>query len=247
MYAPACPANTGLECDTGKLPDDYGVAARGSIKMLLTVDVKGARTGKFQSVWQSTSGAWGRRVRAQNRAAVFTTLFSLAISGCGGATNERSALPQNDNGGGGTYTSQWTAGIIDRPQLVAHPTTLVAVRTGAHKGFDRIVFEFDEYLPGYHTEYIDQPVRKCGSGSVTPVAGDGWLELRMYPAKAHTEEGLPTVAERERMLNHPVLAELELTCDFEAVVTWVFGVESPNRYQVSELSSPPRLVIDIRQ
>ncbi|NWO06361.1 MAG: hypothetical protein HLX50_11885 [Alteromonadaceae bacterium] len=109
-----------------------------------------------------------------------------------------------------------------------------------------MVFEFDERVPGYHIEYIDKPVRKCGSGKVAPVAGDGWLEVRMYPAKAHTEEWQPTVTDRKRMPDLPVLSELELTCDFEAVVTWVFGVESPNRYQVRELSSPPRLVVDLR-
>ncbi|MGM0449614.1 MAG: AMIN-like domain-containing (lipo)protein, partial [Pseudomonadota bacterium] len=138
------------------------------------------------------------------------------------------------------------AGIIDRPHSDTPASTLVAVRTATHDGFDRVIFEFDESLPGYHTEYINQPVRKCGSGKVAPMAGDGWLEVRMDPAKAHTSEGQSTVAERERILNLPVLSELELTCDFEAVVTWVFGVESPNRYQIRELSDPPRLVIDIK-
>ncbi|MCW8193709.1 hypothetical protein F6455_02785 [Proteobacteria bacterium 005FR1] len=142
--------------------------------------------------------------------------------------------------------SEWTAEIIDRPQSDAPAVTLVAVRTGTHEGFDRVVFEFDERIPGYHFEYIDQPVRKCGSGMVAPLAGDGWLEVRMYPANAHTEEGQPTVAERERMPKLPVLLELELTCDFEAVVTWVLGLESPNRFQARELSNPPRLVVDVR-
>ena len=68
----------------------------------------------------------------------------------------------------------------------------------------------------------------------------------MSPANAHTEEGRPTVAERERTPSLPVLSELELTCDFEAVVTWVLGVGSPNRYQVREMNSPPRLVVDVR-
>ena len=160
----------------------------------------------------------------------------LAMAGCGVAVDERAVA----------RVSEWTAGIIDRPRSDAPAATLVAVRTGAHDGFDRVVFEFEERVPGYHTEYIDQPVRKCGSGKVTQVAGDGWLEVRMYPANAHTEKGRPTVAERERRPTLPVLAELELTCDFEAVVTWVFGVESPNRYQVRELASPPRLVVDVR-
>ena len=174
--------------------------------------------------------------RSLHRAVVLVAIVCVAVAGCGGAVDERDTV----------QTLEWTAGIIDRPQLDAPAATLVAVRSGAHDGFDRIVFEFDERVPGYHTEYIDRPVRKCGSGKVTQMAGDGWLEVRMSLANAHTREGRSTVAERERIVNLPVLSELELTCDFEAVVTWVFGLESPNRYQVHELNSPPRLVVDVR-
>jgi hypothetical protein len=176
--------------------------------------------------------------------AAFAAIICLAAAGCGTA-NERIDSQANAEADI-AYASAWTAGIIDQPQLNAPAAMLIAVRTAAHDGFDRIVFEFDERIPGYHIEYIDKPVRKCGSGDVTPVAGDGWLEVRLYPANAHTEEGRPTVAERERMPNLIVLSELELTCDFEAVVTWVLGIESPNPYQVRELHSPPRLVVDVR-
>jgi hypothetical protein len=185
------------------------------------------------------------RIRSKFRPpAAFAATLCLAIAGCGAAPERIEA--QADAEPDVVYASEWTIGIIDRPQPNALASMLVAVRTGAHDGFDRIVFEFDERVPGYHVEYIDKPVRKCGSGDVTPVAGDAWLEVRMYPANAHTEEGRPTVAERERMPNLVVLSELELTCDFEAVVAWVFGVESPNQYQVRELHSPPRLVVDVQ-
>lgn len=127
------------------------------------------------------------------------------------------------------------------------PIVLQAVRTAAHPGFDRVVFEFDaSALPGYHIEYIDRPVRQCGSGDPVEMAGDGWLEVRMSPAYAHTETGKPTVAERERLPDLPVLRELESTCDFEAVVTWVLGVASPNAYRVLELADPPRLAVDVQ-
>lgn len=185
-------------------------------------------------------------MRIRHHAAAVTAALCLAVAGCGGAAHERDHSPQADAERSVAYASEWTAGIIDRPQLDAPVATLVAVRTGTHDGFDRVVFEFDERVPGYHIEYIDQPVRKCGSGNVTQMAGDGWLEIRMSPVNAHTEEGRPTVVERERMPNLRVLSELELTCDFEAVVTWVLGVESPNRYQVRELSSPPRLVVNVQ-
>jgi hypothetical protein len=55
-----------------------------------------------------------------------------------------------------------------------------------------------------------------------------------------------TVAERERKPALPVLQELELTCDFEADVTWVLGVRTPNKYRVMELQGPTRLVVDVQ-
>ncbi len=67
----------------------------------------------------------------------------------------------------------------------------------------------------------------------------------MSPLNAHTEEGQPTIAFREQALQLPVVRELERTCDFEAVTTWVIGVGSPNAYRVQELHDPPRLVVDI--
>jgi hypothetical protein len=183
-----------------------------------------------------------RRIRYQ----AVVIAACLAVTGCGGTMTGKAPSPQLDEEQSPVPAPEWTAGIIDRPRSDRPAASLVAVRTGSHEGFDQVVFEFDERVPGYHTEYIDQPVRKCGSGKTTHLAGDGWLEVRMSPVNAHTEEGHPTVADRERMPNLPVLSELELTCDFEAVVTWVFGVESPNRYQVLELTSPPRLVVKIR-
>lgn len=140
-----------------------------------------------------------------------------------------------------------TAGIISKRYEVREAALLVDVRTGRHDGFDRIVFEFKgTELPGYYIEYIDKPVRSCGSGEVVPLAGNGWLQIRFEPANAHTEEGKPTLNFRELVPKLPVVLELRSTCDFEAHVEWVAGVTSPNRYRVLELSSPTRLVVDVK-
>lgn len=140
-----------------------------------------------------------------------------------------------------------TAGIVDKQRPDARVAVLRDVRAASQEGFDRVVFEFEgSEIPGYHVEYVDRPVRQCGSGEPEEVAGDGWLEVRLIPAQAHTEEGQPTVGERERHLSLPVLKELQSTCDFEAHVTWVLGVASPNRYRVLELSNPARLIVDVR-
>lgn len=137
-----------------------------------------------------------------------------------------------------------TAGIVtvDKTQKTH---ILKDVRAGKHPGFDRVVFEFERGVPGHHLEYVDHPVRDCGSGDAIPVAGDGWLEVRMTPADAHTEKGKPTVQHREFAPNLPVVREVQRTCDFEAIVTYVLGTSTPNRYRVLELEKPARLIVDI--
>jgi hypothetical protein len=137
-----------------------------------------------------------------------------------------------------------TIGIVE-VKREGQTATLHAVRAARAEGFDRVVFEFREHVPGYHLEYIDKPVVDCGAGDVKPIEGDGWLEVRFYPADAHTEAGEPTVRERELKPALRIVREIERTCDFEAVVTWVIGTASPNRYRAFELASPPRLVVDI--
>jgi hypothetical protein len=155
-------------------------------------------------------------------------------------------------GGGSGQTSDagaagWTAGETVRPRPGSYPARQVGLRAARHDGFERVVFEFEEgRLPGYHIEYVDRPIRQCGSGDAVAVAGDGWLEVRFEPAYAHTEEGRPTITARSQRPNLPNLKQLELTCDFEAHVTWVLGVGSPNRYRVLELRDPARLVVDVR-
>lgn len=141
----------------------------------------------------------------------------------------------------------WTAGTTRRTREGAHPALVRAIRTARNAGWDRVVFEFEGgRVPGYHVEYVDRPVRRCGSGDETAVAGEAWLQVSLTPAHAHTEAGRATVRERERKLSLGVLRELEMTCDFEADVTVVLGVARPNRYRVMELSGPARLVVDVR-
>ena len=141
---------------------------------------------------------------------------------------------------------EWTAGLVDVKRSGFAPVTLREVRTARNEGFDRLVLQFDGgQLPGYHVEYVDKPVIKCGSGDPTEVAGQGWLQIRVQPAQAH-EGAQVTVAERERKPGLPLVQELELTCDFEGEVTWVLGVKSPNKYRVMELKGPTRLVVDVQ-
>lgn len=142
---------------------------------------------------------------------------------------------------------EWTAGDRAVPRPNAGIATLRDVRMGVNQGFDRVVLDFGAgAVPGYRIGYVDRPVRQCGSGDVTPVAGDAWLLITLNATQAHDDNGRATVQGRERRVSMPVIREMEFICDFEAEVQIVIGVASPNRYRVMELASPGRLTIDIQ-
>lgn len=184
------------------------------------------------------------------------------------ALNDYNHSPNNANGAGNNSNSfnnnadkttgaetnendeaefEGTAGIVDKKYNINDAAILKEVRTARHTNYDRVVFEFaGAELPGYHVEYVDKPVRACGSGNVVSLAGDGWLEIRFQHALAHNEQGELTVKNTERTPNLPIIKELKQTCDFEADVTWVSGVSSPNKYRVLELKNPTRLAVDIK-
>lgn len=176
------------------------------------------------------------------------TARSEAGSAAGRSAEELSQAPPAADAAGDTLRGDWTAGILEVRNAASGVVTLSVMRTATHESFDRFVLEFQgDELPDYHVEYIDRPVRQCGSGNPVELAGDGWLEIRLEPARAHDDEGEATVEQRESSPGLPVILEAKLTCDFEAVVVWVLGVSSPNRYRVTELQSPARLVVDVRK
>lgn len=125
---------------------------------------------------------------------------------------------------------------------------LADVRTGKHKGFDRVVFEFKgSDMPGYYIEYIGEPITQCGSGTKVDLTGNGGLEIRFSPAQAHTDSGTPTIffSDNEQNPSYTIIKKLRSTCDFEGNVTWVVGVSKANKYRVLTLENPTRLAVDI--
>ncbi|CAN5816325.1 hypothetical protein BH23GEM6_BH23GEM6_08200 [soil metagenome] len=194
-------------------------------------------------------------------------IAALLAAGCGAAGEEVQASPRGEELGtapaaevrwdtipdGEPVTispstqTEWTAGrteVTREPDSVA---TLQEIRTARNEGFDRVVFVFQGgRLPSYTVEYIDRPIRECGSGNVAEVDGDGWLSVHFTPARAHTDQGQATITQRNQRHQLPVIRHVRSICDFEAHLEWVIGTGSPNRYRVLELSEPARVVVDIR-
>lgn len=164
----------------------------------------------------------------------------------GASSQEEAPADEREETPGAIGGAEWTAADTNEERQVTGVALLREMRTARHEEFDRVVLDFgDDDVPGYRISYIDRPVRQCGSGNEVPIAGDGWLSITVEPANAHTEAGVATVRDRERTPRLPVVLELEMICDFEAVVEVVAGVASPERYRVFVLPSPNRLVVDI--
>ena len=174
-------------------------------------------------------------------------LFLLHVA-CGRGRPERAdrvAAAAQDTGGTGFRGG---TAALHRPRAGPAAKTLRALTATAQPGYDRVVFEFaDDSLPGYHVEYANRPVVRCGSGDPVSLGGTAWLVVRFEPAQAHDERGNATVHERDSSPGLPAVKQMMLVCDFEGQVEWVLGVAAAEPYRVAELAAPARLVVDVRQ
>jgi hypothetical protein len=210
----------------------------------LAMGPRGRRTAAFAAlVLLACGGAGDGRTGAAG-----TTADSLAADSAQRTPGRPAASGGGDGGepAQGPDAAPFGDAPVVRSRAGAPPVLMTAVRSAAHDGFDRIVLEFADGLPGFRVEYVDGAAYQCGSGEAARVEGAHRLRLRVEPAAAHTEAGAATVADRDRRPDLPVLVALALTCDFEAQVEWVAGLRSRRGFRVLELAQPPRLVVDVR-
>ncbi len=121
---------------------------------------------------------------------------------------------------------------------------LMDVRAAAHEDFDRLVFEFADSRPGYRVEYVSEAVA-CGSGMRVEVAGNAVLQVRMQPAVAHSEDGVPTFPSQELTPSLASIVEVIQTCDFEGEVTWVVGLTEEVDFSLFTYPGPFGIAIDV--
>jgi hypothetical protein len=169
------------------------------------------------------------------------------VSGCGKQV-QQTERSQNPSSSEAVVNKELrgTTEPVEQDRSALDPVLLQAVETEEGSNYDRVVFVFQgPSVPGYRVAYAQIPVEQCGSGDVLTVDGEKQLLVRLSPAQAHTEAGTATIQQPERHVNMRIVKELELSCDFEGEVSWVLGLSMQNKYQVSELSGPSRLVVDI--
>ena len=126
-----------------------------------------------------------------------------------------------------------------------------SLRLGRNEGFDRVVFQFRNDVPGYRVEYVEPPLREDGSGNEVSIDGEAFVVIRMEPASGFdltTGEGELVYTGPRRLSGSDagtsVISEVVRTGDFEAVLTWAVGLDERVGFRVSTLDNPARLVVD---
>lgn len=132
------------------------------------------------------------------------------------------------------------------PSAQAPQAELYYVRAASNPGFDRIVFQFNDRIPGYEVKYVDK-VQTCARGDTVALAGSKRVVVTFRPATAHDERGAPTVDTPNLESGLQFLRQAKQTCDFEGIVGWGLGLLESRPFRVFELQDPPRIVVDFQQ
>jgi hypothetical protein len=186
----------------------------------------------------------------------------VAASGCG--STEKSSSPAGvSSAPTSTATTTTTTGIdplagagttpVKGSATGSETALLERIALGRHEGYDRVVFQFRNELPGYRVEYVQPPLKEDGSGNPVSVAGNAIVVVRMEPASGFdldTGEGVLVYKGPKRIegsnAGTSVVQELVRAGDFEAVLSWAIGLSDKVDFRVTTATSPARLIVDFR-
>ena len=121
------------------------------------------------------------------------------------------------------------------------------IRTGRHACFERVVIELQGSgdFPGWTVEYQDDPVVLEESNETVFLSGDATIVAR-FGAWMQTMESEGYSGPRDVFpTNVSDILELRLVENWEGVTRWAIGVDKERPFTVTQLTDPPRLVIDI--
>jgi hypothetical protein len=203
-------------------------------------------------------------MRSRTVTGLLAALLLVAAAGCG--SSKKSSAPETgsstitppattstvNTGGIDTLPGAGTTPVEQKPGT-GETALLERVAIGRHEGYDRVVFQFRNRLPGYRVEYVQPPLKEDGSGNVVDVKGSAFVVVRMEPASGFDlskGEGELVYKGPRRLEGSDsgtsIVREVVRTGDFEAVLHWAIGLEEQVDFRVVTAESPPRLIVDFR-
>ncbi|MFD7019157.1 hypothetical protein [Streptomyces sp. NPDC059928] len=127
---------------------------------------------------------------------------------------------------------------------------ILDARTGSHPDYDRLVFDL--------TDHVAQPTVQAqlsADGSYTPgaagemrhlaIAGKSYLLLDVYPAQARSSGPDAYTTPAVQPVSLPSLKGVQMTGDYEGHIGFGLSLGDYTRYQVSTLTAPNRIVVDV--
>jgi len=131
---------------------------------------------------------------------------------------------------------------------------LTDVRVGAHDGFDRIVFQFEEPnpnpagnggIPRFEIRQVKPPFSEDPSDIPIHVEGDAFVRIVFQGASGYDFDGNATYDGPRRLTpGFGTLTQAVEGGDFEATMTWLLGLSRPTCWEIHALHNPERVVID---
>ena len=200
----------------------------------------------------------------------FLTLLAIVaavqLAGCGdeseraGTSAPTTAASPATTQAPTTGTTTPRGGIDTMPDASTRPVHVAAaneetalltdVRAARPEGFDRVVFEFRNVLPGYDVRHVSRPIRQDGSGRIVEIAGSSVVRIQMENALdadlSRASAPLTYAGPRRFTPGTPEVVELVRSGGFEGILTWVAGLQDPVDFRVTTLAAPPRLIVDFR-
>ncbi len=184
-------------------------------------------------------------------------VVSLVLAGCGSknasapsTTTTSEPAPPASTTIGTPSTVPADIPNISVPAKKSGTAHLTDVRVAHQPAGDRITFEFAGDSPGYDIGYATMPPRESGSGKEVPVAGSAGIAVRFEGASAvNLTGGYKKTYKGPSRLTAPdttAVTEVVSVSDSDGSLLWAVGVKEKRPFGVEVLTSPARVVIDLR-
>lgn len=126
--------------------------------------------------------------------------------------------------------------------------TMTNIRTGQNPGFDRVVLDLTSGpAPAVRYDLVDELIAD-GSGEIVWLTGEYFIAVTATPAAAHDDAGNPTYPGPQKFRTRALrnVMAVAVTGDYEGTLSIGLGVRSRTPVTVFTLTSPNRVVIDVR-
>ena len=127
--------------------------------------------------------------------------------------------------------------------------TVTGIRTGAHDGYDRVVFDVGGVgTPGWDVRYVTEATSQ-GSGAAVPVRGEAILQVTLSGVGYPTETGIDEVDGSVPLPGNGTDTVTEVVWDstFEGTSVAFVGLAAQTPFRVHLLEDPTRVVVDVVQ